>query len=222
MAKHLFEQFLLGIFAGILIAAGGAVNLQLCSMGQNVLGGVFFPVGLLGVCFLGASLFTGKVGYVAENKPVFLLDLLIMLIGNCLGAAVIGYLCGAIIPGWTVPLTDKFAYGEGSSFLNCFLRAMAAGGFVYLAVECFKKVPSHAAKAILIIAPIACMVILGCNHSIANVFYFAYAQIRVPGFDALNAVVSILVAVIGNALGSIVLYFLQNGGRMLLAKAKSN
>jgi formate/nitrite transporter FocA (FNT family) len=61
----------------------------------------------------------------------------------------------------------------------------------------------------MICLSISTMVLLGCNHSIANVFYFAYAQIRVAGFDWLNAIVSVIVAMIGNSLGSLILYLLQ-------------
>ena len=211
MAKHLLSTFLLGVLAGVFIAAGGSINLQMISMGQPILGGIFFPVGLLSVCYLGAALFTGKVGYALENKPPYLLDLLIMLSGNCIGAMAIGYAAGFLFKDWTVGLVDKLAYGGDSNFWNCFLRALAAGGFVYIAVESFKKIPSHPVKVVMIVGSIACMVLLGCNHSIANVFYFSFAQIRVAGFDGGNAVVSVIVAIVGNALGSLILYVLQKG-----------
>ena len=187
-------------------------------MGQPVFGGIFFSVGLMGVCLLGANLFTGKVGYLLEQKPIFLLDLLIMAIGNIIGALAVGYICGFLFSGWTVPLTSKFIYGEGSSFLESFLRAIGAGLFVYLAVECFKRIPSYPAKLLMVLMSIATMVLTGCNHSIANVFYFAYCQVRVSGFDAINAILSVLVALVGNALGSLLLWGLQYGAMKLLPK----
>ena len=208
--KHILKTFRLGILAGVLIGIGGAVNLQLSSMGHPVLGGVFFSFGLMCVCLLGANLFTGKVGYVLENDKNYALDVLIMSIGNIVGALVIGYLCGLIFPNWTVTTNTKFLYGEGATWYGCILRAMLAGVFVYLAVECFKKVPSYPAKLIMVCLSVGTMVLLGCNHSIANVFYFGYAQIRVEGFDALNAIVAVVVAMVGNSLGSLIVYLLQN------------
>ncbi len=209
MAQRILFNLRLGIFAGVLIGIGGAVNLQLSSMGHPILGGVFFSFGLMCVCLLGACLFTGRVGYVLEKDKNYALDVLIMSIGNIIGAATVGYLAGLIFPDWAVALEPKFLYGEGTLWYGMILRALGAGAFVYLAVECFKRIPSYPAKLLMVALSIGTMVITGCNHSIANVFYFAYAQVRVAGFDALCAIVSILVAMIGNSIGSILIYLLQ-------------
>lgn len=211
MLLRIFRVFRLGILAGALIGIGGAVNLQLSSIGQPIWGGVFFSFGLMCVCLLGANLFTGKVGYVLENDKNYALDVLIMAMGNIVGALIVGYLAGLLFPNWVVTTDTKFLYGEGATWYGCLLRAMLAGVFVYLAVECFKKVPSFPGKLVMICLSIATMVLLGCNHSIANVFYFAYAQVRVAGFDGLNATLSVLVAMIGNSIGSLLVYGLQYG-----------
>lgn len=209
--RNFLQNLILGIFAGMLIGIGGASNLQLSSMGYPVLGGVFFSFGLMCVCLLGAKLFTGKVGYALENRPSYLLDVLYMAIGNVIGALIVGYLCGLIFPSWNYALEPKLLYGEGASWYLCFFRAMGAGVFVYLAVECFRKIENVFAKLFMVMLSIATMVILGCNHSIANVFYFAYGQVRFQGFDGLNATLSVLVAMVGNSLGSIIVYLLQRG-----------
>ena len=211
MLRRTFKVFRLGVLAGFLIGIGGAVNLQLCSMDQPVLGGVFFSFGLMCVCLLGANLFTGKVGYVLENDRSYFLDVLIMSLGNVVGALLLGYLCGAIFPNWTVTTGTKFLYGEGTQWYGMILRGLGAGVFVYLAVECFKKVDSIPGKLVMICLSIGTMVILGCNHSIANVFYFGYAQIRNPGFEAGNAIVSVIVTMLANSVGSLIVYLLQKG-----------
>ena len=220
--KRFWVTFRLGLLAGALIAIGGAINLQLCSMGQSVLGGIFFSFGLMCVCLLGANLFTGKVGHVLEKDGGYALDVCIMALGNVVGALAVGYLCGAIFSSWNVPLETKFLYGEGASWYGSFLRAVLAGAFVYLAVECFRRIPSYPAKLIMVCLSISTMVLLGCNHSIANVFYFAYCQIRVPGFDALNAISSVVVAMVGNALGSILIYLLQFGLSKAIIRKESH
>jgi len=203
--------FRLGVIAGVLIGIGGAINLALSAKGWPVLGGFCFSTGLLSICFLGLKLFTGKVGYVPENDRNYALDVLIMAIGNFLGAMLVGYVCGALFPGWTSVSPSKFVYGEGSSWWACLGLAVFAGMFVYLAVECFRKIPSVPAKALMVMLSIGAMVILGCNHSVANAFYFAYAAVRVEGFDHLNAVASVAMASLGNIIGAILLYFLQYG-----------
>jgi len=210
MIMRSIRTFRLGVFAGVLIAIGGAINLQCTSMGHPILGGVFFSFGLMCVCILGANLFTGKIGYVLVNDRHYLLDVFIMSLGNILGALVTGYICGAIFSNWSVPLEAKFIYGEGSTWYNATLRALGAGAFVYLAVECFKRIENYPAKLIMVMLSISTMVILGCNHSIANVFYFAYAHVRAANFDWVCATLSVIVAMIANGVGSIIIFLLQN------------
>ena len=207
MFQRIFKTFRLGILAGVLIAIGGAANLQLTSMGHPIVGAIFFSFGLMCVCVLGANLFTGKVGYVLENDKSYLLDVLIMSIGNIIGALAVGYLAGVIFKDWHVATETKFV--DNGMFFDSFLRAVGAGAFVYLAVECFKKIDHMVGKLAMIMLSIATMVLLGCNHSIANVFYFAYSQITVPNFNWGIAILSVFVAMIGNSMGSILLYLLQ-------------
>ncbi len=211
--KSLLRTFLLGVLAGILIAIGGAINLQLSTMGQPIWGGVFFSFGLMCVCILQANLFTGKVGYVLEKDKKYALNVLIMSVGNMVGALAIGYLCGALFSDWTLSVDSKLLYGDNATWWGCLLRAILAGVFVSLAVECFRILPSYPAKLVMVCLSIATMVLLGANHSVANAFYFAYGQIRLPGFDGLNATFSVLVAMVGNSIGSILIYLLQNGIR---------
>ena len=211
MFKEMLKTFRLGILAGLLIGIGGAINLQLSSVGHPILGGVFFSLGLMCVCIFGANLFTGKVGYVLANDRKYLLDIFIMMLGNIIGALIVGYIAALIIPNWSVALEAKLLYGEGSAWYSCLLRAIGAGVFVYIAVECFKRIENYPAKLVMVMLSIATMVLLGCNHSIANVFYFAYAHLHNANYDFWNAALSLLIAIIGNAVGSIMLYLLQYG-----------
>jgi len=216
----IFRTFLLGILAGALIAIGGGANLQLSSMGQPIWGAVFFSFGLMCVCILQANLFTGKVGYALEKDKRYNIDVCIMAVGDMVGALVMGYLAGLLFPNWTLSLDTKLLYGGEATWWGCLLRAMLAGVFVYLAVECFRILPSYPAKLIMVCLSIATMVLLGANHSVANAFYFAYGQIRIAGFDGWNATFSVLVAMVGNAIGSIIVYLLQNVLKKAVIPAK--
>ena len=53
-----FRTFVSGIWGGVCIALGGVAFLSLES---NILGALFFTVGLFTICTMGLSLFTGKV-----------------------------------------------------------------------------------------------------------------------------------------------------------------
>ena len=216
--KAVLRTFILGILAGILIAIGGSVNLQLSSMGHPILGGVFFSFGLMCVCILKANLFTGKVGYVLENDKKYALNVVIMAVGNIVGALAVGYLAALVYKGWSVDTSAKFLYGEGTVWYGTILRAIGAGVFVYLAVECFRTLENQIAKLVMVCLSIGTMVILGCNHSIANVFYFAYAQIAIEGFNGLTAVVSVIIAIVGNIVGSLIVYLLQNAFKKAVEK----
>ena len=79
--KYLGE-FIKAIVAGIMISIGGTVFLM-CE--SKVIGSLLFAVGLFSICTMKYNLFTGKVCYLWENKPSYILDLMIILIGNLFG-----------------------------------------------------------------------------------------------------------------------------------------
>ena len=63
------------ISAALLIGLG---NYALLKLGTP-LGPVIFALGLLGVCYMGLNLFTGKCGFLFEDR-IKIIDLLIILI----------------------------------------------------------------------------------------------------------------------------------------------
>ena len=75
------------IGAAILIGLG---NYALLKLG-NPIGPVIFALGLLGVCYMGQNLFTGKCGFLFADS-INIWDLLIILMVNLIA----GYLCGFI------------------------------------------------------------------------------------------------------------------------------
>ena len=56
---------LLSLPAGVFIGIGGTVFL---SCENRYVGAVLFSVGLLAICCMGLFLFTGRVGYLAEER----------------------------------------------------------------------------------------------------------------------------------------------------------
>ena len=79
--KKYINLFASGILAGIMI--GLACVVKLCT--SVLVGSLLFGLGLLLVCMLDLFLYTGKIGKVLDEKPSFLLDLLIGLFGNFVG-----------------------------------------------------------------------------------------------------------------------------------------
>ena len=206
------DNFLLGILAGIAIGLGGFLNLLLVSTGIEAcryLGGFVFSVGLFTVCFFGLHLYTGKVGYVMENKRDYALSLLIMYIGNVIGAVGFGYLMHltGVIQDTAISVALKKIVNDGevgSSPLKILLYSFFCCIMVFLAVDLFKKSKNWFVKVGGLVVCVALFVITGMEHCIANMFYFAFANTYSTHF--LYAFLALLIATAGNSLGAIATY----------------
>ena len=58
------------ILAGVMISIGGTIYLAL---DNKMLGAFLFSIGLFSICAYGFNLYTGKIGYVIDNKPKYLI-----------------------------------------------------------------------------------------------------------------------------------------------------
>ena len=175
------------IVASLLIGLGDYVLLKLGSP----LGPVLFAFGLLGVCILGANLFTGKCGFVLEDKikPSVLITILIT---NLISGYLFGLLFSACDGGLIVAAQDKVASWDISwSFL---IRSIMCGVIMYLAVAMYRK-----GSPLGIIYGIPLFIFCGFQHCIANIITLGAAQT----FDW-----SIILAIVGNFAGSILMWFL--------------
>ena len=179
-----------GIMAGLLISIGGAVFL---SCADKTVGAVGFTIGLLGVCFYGANLYTGRIGYLFDKHDKDgITDLVFGLLGNLIGTT----LCGLLLHGMkgeaAVTLCEaKLAQNAAETVI----RSAFCGMLVYIAVNLFrdKKTP----LGILIGIPV--FILSGFEHSIADAFYFAAA-----GIYSGKAVLFILLVILGNSIGALI------------------
>ena len=73
--------------SGLCIALGATAYLMCTYYGNRFLGAFIFGIVLFTIITFGFWLYTGKVGRLLDNKPKYLLDLLVCLIGNFLGVA---------------------------------------------------------------------------------------------------------------------------------------
>ena len=142
------DNLFLGILAGFSIALGGTLNIMCVASEFKFLGSLSFCVGLLLVCFCGFHLFTGKVGYVFENKKRFIFSLIIMYIGNFIGAAAFGYILMATgfantFSSTVDAISSKklidLGSGFGQSWITMFGLSFLCCNLVFLAVDIFKK-----------------------------------------------------------------------------------
>ena len=204
--KRFLKTVLLGIAAGACIGLGGLAFLACKAQPEagafgHVLGSFMFSIGLLCVCSFGFFLFTGKIGYVFDNKKSYLLDLLAGYLGNIIGAEAIGYICFAI-PAFRTGAMGATAYGIAQTRVNegffaPLMWGFICGIFVYVAVDLFKKKPGVTGTLALIFA-VAAFVVIGSEHCIANMFYFSAANCW-----NWQTILNVLLVTIGNSLGSI-------------------
>ena len=208
------DNFLLGILAGVAIAVGGVLNIVCLSIGQKLLGSVSFSVGLLTVCFFGLHLFTGKVGYFSENNRKFLLSLLIMYIGNVIGAVGFGYILRAVgfadgdfmntVNSVSTKKLIDIGSGVGQNWITMFGLAFLCCNLVFLAVDIYKKNENWFVKIIGIVICVALFVYSGMEHCVADMFYLAVGNQF--AINLLPSILGILVSSLGNAFGAIALH----------------
>ena len=160
---HYIDLIRLSAGASLLIGLGDFVLLKI----GEPLGPFIFAFGLLGVCVLGLNLFTGKCGFLVEDR-IKILDLAIILIANL----VFGYAIGVIFSLFDAAIVGaaeaKVANWDMS--LEFFLRSVMCGVIMYLAVELYRR---GTKLGILLGVPL--FIFCGFQHSIANVITMGVA-----------------------------------------------
>ena len=196
--KNIFNLITKSILAGLLISLAGIVYLN-CS--DKIVGSLLFSLGLISVILLEANLFTGKIGYVNSKRSI--LDSLLILVFNLVAATIVGliYRCGsdaaASIAGSKLSIFSESWWLTG-------LKSIGCGAAIYLAVEGYKKSKS----LIPVILGVMVFILAGWNHCIADCFYMA------AGSSSALAIPYLLVVIVGNSIGSLLIRFLQLGGKL--------
>ncbi|HBD87032.1 MAG TPA: formate/nitrite transporter [Clostridiales bacterium] len=203
VSRHLAS----GVAAGVLIGIGGAAYLACDS---RYAGAALFTVGLLSVCLLGLSLFTGKVGFIVpDHRKESVRALLLCLPGNLIGAAATGLAISAATPARGEKALEICAAKLALPFMPAFILAVFCGVLMYLAVAIYRE--KESLLGVLFAVP--AFILSGFEHSVADMFYFAAAGI-VSG----RAFLFILVVLLGNAAGGMLLPAL----RILAAEVRQN
>lgn len=197
MAKDKFfdilKTFVFAILAGVSISIGAVAYL---SCEKAVVGALFFCVGLFVILVFNFNLYTGKLCYVFSNDWFYSLKLFVIFVGNFVGTNLIGGLlrltridsltakCKAIVD---VKLND--------SLLSLFILAIFCNILIYVAVEGFKS-ENVLTKYLSLFFGVSVFVLCGFEHSIADMFYFAFA-----GVYSGRMFLSLLIIALGNFVG---------------------
>lgn len=211
--KQTLADFIYAVLAGAAIAIGGTIYL---SLDNKIVGAMLFTVGLFAVCVNGFNLFTGKVAYVFDNKPRYLLFLLNCWVGNLLGAWLVAALLSLTRVG--AALTEKAAglcdVKLADSALSVFLLGIFCNMLVCLAVDGFRFNQHELGKYIGLFLGVSVFILCGFEHCVANMFYFSMG-----GAWSVHTFIWLLLMTAGNAVGGVVLPGCRKLHRALMGEA---
>ncbi len=193
------KTFLKSILAGICIGIGGALFL---AIDNKVIGALFFTLGLFTICTRGFALFTGKVGYALENKPVYILELAVIWVGNLIGTNVVAYSLKAtrVREAFETKVTGMCEIKVADSFYSLFILGIFCNILMYIAVDGFKKNEHELGKYLGLFLCVAGFILAGFEHCIADMFYFGMA-----GMWNMDSISALLIITLGNIVGGLLI-----------------
>ena len=187
MKKYL-ELINKSVGAAILIALGDFALLKL----GNPIGPIIFAFGLLGVCYMGQNLFTGKCVFLIQDK-IKPLDLLIILFINLVSGYLFGLLYSCLDTEVVANAVSKVEMWEVSfPFL---VKSILCGMIMYIAVYMYKK-----GTPLGIIFGIPLFIFCGFQHCIANIITMGVAK---------TFHWSIIICILGNFIGSLFMWYIS-------------
>lgn len=188
--------FVQAIAAGLCIGVGCTVYLM-CS--SKLLGAFLFAIGLLTILLFKFKLFTGMTGYILENKPSYLLELLITWFGNFGGTCLVAWLISK------TRLTFNLGFVEvklADTWYSLLILGIFCGLLMFIGVSCFKYCIGKLDNIFALAMPVFCVavfILAGFEHCVADMFYFALSGKLIEGLS------SLLIITAGNTLGGMLI-----------------
>lgn len=211
--KHL-NTIILAILGGMCIGLGATAYL---ASENKIFGGFLFTTGLFLICTRGYNLFTGKVGYLFDNKPAYLIDLVEIWAGNFIGSALVG---GLLL---LTRFGEKYSETAASiveaklsgNLLSVFILGIFCNIMMYVGVDGFKNIPQDIGKYLGLFFAVLVFIFAGFEHCIANMYYITIAQ----AWSA-DTVVLLLVSTAGNIVGGILFPIIQKAAKACKGEVK--
>lgn len=195
--RDVFNYLVKSFLAGVMIATGGTVFL---SCDNKVIGASLFSIGLFVIVVRGLNLYTGKVGYIFDNKPSYLIEVLVTVVGNFIGTFAVGNLLHLTRVGSA--LSEKAAglcqTKLDDSVLSIFALSVCCGMLMYLAVNGYRDYKHEIAKYVSVYICVVVFILCGFEHSVANMYYFSVASMwSAKSFGYMG------IMILGNAVGGV-------------------
>lgn len=213
---NVVPMFMLAVLAGAFIGLGAAAYTMVMtgvdpSFGPaRFLGGVVFSLGLILVIVGGAELFTGNALMVmaAVDSLITPLELLkswaIVYVGNFVGAVVIAVAVSltSVLDGPAGTTAAAIAEAKAAlAWSEALIRGVLCNILVCLAVWLALAARTVAGKILAIIWPIASFVLLGLEHSVANMYLIPQGILAGASLSAGAFAVNLVFVTLGNIIG---------------------
>lgn len=198
-------DFLYAIMAGAFIAMGGVVFL---SLDNKIVGAFMFSLGLFAVCTLKYNLFTGKVGYLFCNDvKTYLPWCLMVWVGNLVGSIIVAELVRItrVAPGLIEKSTKLVQVKADDTLISLFVLGIFCNIMVVHAVDQYLNNPHEIGKYLGIIMSIMVFILVGFEHSIADMFYIQMARMWNS-----QTIIALIVITLGNVVGGILIPTMRN------------
>ncbi len=168
------KTFIRAVMGGVAISVGGMIYIR---AENHVVGALLFSIGLFTIYTFGLDLFTGKVCLIL-NKPVkFLGTVLLVYLGNAVGTAACGYLLRATKQSqYLEHAVELVGLKLSDNLFSTFIMAVMCGLLMCIAVLGFTNIKDGVGKYLALILPVMVFILSGYEHSIADMFYFSFAN----------------------------------------------
>lgn len=166
------NKIILCIWGGLFIAFGALASAGL----PAPLNGIIFSTGLLCILCTQSSLFTGSILGIKNGLSIKLLsNWLLIFIGNFIGCYLLAKL--VLLGGYNIDTITTIAQNKANlTPLQAFLRAIPCNILVCLAVIIWRNIDKDIIKIILVMLCITTFIVCGFEHSVANMFYYAFSN----------------------------------------------
>ncbi len=203
MIRGSFQTLINALLAGIFIGIAGTVYL---AVKNPVIGAVLFGFGLMTILCYGFKLYTGAIGYLAnqgKKTPAYLWTLLLIWCGNFSGTWLVGTLVrhsrtfAKIDARVGAMCAEKLADKMPSLLVLSFF----CGILMYVAVETYRREElSPIFRFFGIFLCVSIFILSGFEHCIADMFYFSAANV----WNGWTLTITLLLT-LGNSLGGMLL-----------------
>lgn len=210
--KNRWLSFIIdGILSGFTLGVGGMVSL---SSDNRYIGAFLFALGLFTIVQFKYGLYTGKVGYIVNREPAYILEVLVTLVSNAAGTLIAAVLLRqtrfftATVAGMDVTIEERVTATINGKIndnpLSIFILAVFCGMLMFIAVEANRqcRAKGNFAGALFgVVFPVVVFIICGFNHCVADMFYYFFCGCP----DVPKALVYFVFAITGNAAGGMLI-----------------